>query len=54
MLILDETRLKCSSCARVKIVVKKGWIVKKKDKLYLKGFSKLKKCWKICEKKLGR
>ena len=33
-----ETRLKCKSSARVKIVLKKDWIVKK--------------CWKKCKKKL--
>ena len=37
------TRLKCKSSARVKIVLKKDWIVKK--------FSKVEKCWKKCKKK---
>ena len=35
---LCQTRLKCKSSARVKIVLKKDWIVKK--------------CWKKCKKKL--
>ena len=34
---LMKTRLKCKSSARVKIVLKKDWIVKK--------------CWKKCKKK---
>ena len=39
------TRLKCKSCARVKIVVKKDWIVKK-------SFQKLKNVEKKNTKKI--
>ena len=37
-----KTRLKCKSCARVKIVLKTDWMVK--NLLCLKGFSKVRKC----------
>ena len=43
-MIIGKNRLKCKSCARVRIVVKKDWIVKKLN------FSKLKRCLKNCEK----
>ena len=43
------TRLKCKSCARVKIVVKNDWIVKKVK--FLKNVKKMfKKSEKIIEK----
>ena len=41
-LLLIQTRLKCKSSARVKIVLKKDWIVKK--------ISNVEKCWKKCQK----
>ena len=38
--IPNKTKPKCKSYGRVKIVVKKDWIVKKVEK-----------CWKKCKKK---
>jgi hypothetical protein len=48
-LIFLITRLKCKSSARVKIVLKKDWIVKKKLNSK-KKVEKVEKCWKKCKK----
>ena len=44
---LYKTRPKCKSSARVKIVLKKDWIVKKVEKCW-------KKCLKIFFEKIGK
>ena len=48
--LLQWTRLKCKSSARVKIVLKKDWIVKKVEKYWKKCKKKIKMSKKFFEK----